>query len=81
MMEVKKEVIEIFDIINNDTSVPKNIRQKIQDMEFMLDSKEDLALNVNKVLQELDDISEESNLPEHIRTQIWNIASLLESII
>jgi len=80
-MEVKKEAIEIFNVIKEDNSVPKNIKSKIQEMGLILESKEDEAMNVNKVLQGLDDISEESNLPEHIRTQIWNIASLLESII
>ena len=33
----------------------------------------------NRALQELDEISEEANIPEHIRTHIWGIVSLLES--
>jgi len=81
MTEVKKEVIEILDLINNDSSVPKNVKQKIQEMNSMLKNNEDMALSINKVLQKLDDLTEENNLPEHTRTQIWNIASLLESII
>ena len=82
MMEIKKEVIEIFDLINNDSTVPKNIKQAVSEMDLMIKEKnEDMALKINKILQKLEDLTEENNLPEHTRTQIWNIASLLESII
>ena len=81
-MEVKKEVIEILELISSDSSVPKNVKQKIQEMDIMLKTDgQDMALSINKVLQKLDDLNDENNLPEHIRTQIWNMASLLESII
>jgi len=82
MMEVKKEVIEILELISSDSSVPKNVKQKIQEMDIMLKTDgQDMALSINKILQKLDDLNDENNLPEHIRTQIWNMASLLESII
>lgn len=81
-MEVKKEVIEILELISSDSSVPKNVKQKIQEMDIMLKTDgQDMALSINKILQKLDDLNDENNLPEHIRTQIWNMASLLESII
>tara|TARA_Y100000034_G_C6699375_1_gene308353 strand:- start:30 stop:278 length:249 start_codon:yes stop_codon:yes gene_type:complete len=82
MNEIKEEVFELLEIINNDGAVPKNVKEKTQEMGSMLKEKnENLALKINKVLQDLDDLSEDNNVPEHTRTQIWNLASLLESII
>ncbi|MAG45239.1 MAG: hypothetical protein CMH63_00505 [Nanoarchaeota archaeon] len=82
MTEVNEQVFQILETINNDNGVPKNVKEKIIEMDSMLKQKGDnTALKINKVLQELDDLSEENNIPEHVRTQIWNLASLLESII
>jgi len=37
-------------------------------------------MKVNKSLSELDEISNDINLPTFIRTQIWGIASMLEQL-
>jgi uncharacterized protein len=82
MANVKKEVMEILGTINSDTTVPKNVKVKIQEVEVILNNDSgNLALEINKVLQELDDISEDNNIPDYTRTQLWNIASLLETIV
>jgi uncharacterized protein (UPF0147 family) len=82
MADVKEEVIEILGAINSDTTVPKNVKIKIQEVEVILKtSSGNMALQVNKVLQEIDDISEDNNIPDYTRTQLWNIASLLETIV
>jgi len=82
MNKAKNEVIEILSLMNKDNTVPKNVKQKLQDINDILNNgTEDMALRINKILQELDDLSEESNIPEYTRTQIWNLASLLETII
>ena len=82
MTDVKKEVMEILNTINSDSTVPKNVKLKIHEVEIILkeDSK-NFALQINRVMQELDDISEENNIPDYTRTQLWNIASLLETIV
>lgn len=78
---MKEEILEILSRIDNDALTPRNIKQKIQEVQAILNSPdENLALKINKVLQELDELGEENNVPEHIRTQIWNMVSLLESI-
>lgn len=82
MTDVKKEVIEILNTINGDSTVPKNIKLKIREVEVILkNGTENIALQINKVLQELDDLSENNNIPDYTRTQLWNIASLLETIV
>ena len=82
MNEAKNEVIEILSLMNKDNTIPKNVKQKLHDINDILNNgTEDMALRINKILQELDDLSEKSNIPEYTRTQIWNLASLLETII
>ena len=82
MTDVKKEVLEILNTINGDSAVPRNVKQKIQEVGLILkNNSDDMATQINKVLQEIDNLSEENNLPGYTRTQLWNIASLLETIV
>ncbi len=74
------EVIETLEEIQEDSTVPKNVRNKLGHMILELKSKEDLSLKVNKSLSELDDICEEINLPTFIRTQLWGVTSMLEKL-
>ena len=61
MTEVNEQVFQLLDTINNDNGVPKNVKEKIIEMSSMLKQEGDnTALKVNKVLQELDDLSEKN---------------------
>ena len=75
-----QEVIECLEELDNDVSVPKNVKQKILDILDELKSDKDTSLKVNKSLSELDEICEDSNLQPFVRTQLWNLTTLLESI-
>ncbi len=77
MNELIQELMEI----NADNGIPKNVRLKISEAILALqqEDKED-SIKANKALQELDDISDDPNMPSYTRTQIWNIVSQLESI-
>ena len=78
---IKGEVFNMISKIEQDTTVPKNIKIKIQNI--LVDLKEEekeLDFRINRALQDLDEISEDNNIPDYIRTQIWSIVSLLESI-
>ena len=75
------EVIEILNLIEQDSSVPKNVRTKVKSALVTLHGNTETQMNVafDKVIQELDDLSEDPNVPAYTRTQIWNIVSSLES--
>ncbi|MBU0666362.1 MAG: UPF0147 family protein [Nanoarchaeota archaeon] len=79
MSEVE-EVIETLNELNEDSSVPKNIKNKLLGIIAELKSDKDLCLKINKSLSELDEISEDANLPSFIRTQLFGLASLLETL-
>ena len=74
------EVLGLLNQIENDFTVPKNIRYKIRIMiEFLNKDDCDTAIKIDKSLQSLDEISDDPNVPSYTRTQIWNVVSLLES--
>jgi len=79
--EKSKEVIKVLLQIEEDLTIPKNVREKVRNTILALQSKEkDVAIKINESLQELDDIANYPNLPTYTRAQIWQIVSLLESI-
>lgn len=74
-------IIEGLNEIKSDSTVPKNIRTKIENIICILERQDcETSIKVSRVQQELDDIAEDSNIQPYTRTQIWNVASLLETI-
>lgn len=75
------DVVSVLSELLEDSTVPKNVKSKIQEIIGSLnDNKTDLSLRINKALNVLDEISDDNNIQPYTRTQIWNIASLLESL-
>ena len=74
------KVLEALEELRLDTTVPKNIKQKIENIIANLKEKQELSIRVNRALNELDEISDNNNIQPYTRTQIWNVVSLLESV-
>lgn len=82
----KKELEHIAEIMDNvvaDNSVPRNIRSAIQEaktkaMEKCKDA--DKGVSIGTAIYILDDISNDINMPQHTRTEIWQIISELEAV-
>jgi uncharacterized protein (UPF0147 family) len=76
-----EEVISFIQQVANDRTVPRNIRAKCEDsINILKDEKEDVAVRVNTVISNMDEVSNDPNIPMYTRTQIWNIVSILESV-
>lgn len=75
-----KEIIDALSELGNDLAVPKNVKNKINQMINILEDDSDLSIRVNKVLNELDEIADDTNMQAYTRIQILNIVSLLETI-
>lgn len=75
-----KEVIGVLSELKEDTSVPKNVKTKIENTIEILEGKGELSIKVNKALHELDEVADDSNMQPYTRTQIWNIVSMLEKL-
>ncbi|MBS3168299.1 UPF0147 family protein [Candidatus Woesearchaeota archaeon] len=76
-----EEILEGLALIEQDTAVPKNVRLKVKNTMLILSNNEEAGvdLKIDKSLQELGDVAEDPNLPQHTRMQIWSVVSRLES--
>ena len=76
-----EEVINLIQQVANDRTVPRNIRSKCEEsIEVLNDDKEDTAVRINTVISNMDEISNDPNIPTYTRTQVWNIVSIMESM-
>ncbi len=75
------EIATVLDQVTQDTSVPRNIRKSAEDAKnTLLDKKQDIGIRVSSAIYILEEISNDRNLPLHVRSIIWNVASELETI-
>jgi len=73
-------IIETLEMLQEDTTVPKNLKSKLLGTIALLKEDGEPSVKVNKALNELDEINEYTNIQSHTRTQLWNIVSMLESV-
>ena len=69
---------KLLDEINEDRTVPRNIRNMITEAKNGLNNKQDIAVRINTAISILDEVANDSNIPTYTRTQVWNIVSMLE---
>ena len=73
-------VVKTLNEVQEDVTVPRNVRTQIQNIISTLKADIELSIKVNKALNELDEISNDINLQSYTRTQIWNAISTLEKL-
>lgn len=74
------EIIDALNMIEQDNSVPKNIRFKVKTaIDSLQKNGKNKELIVNEIIQRLDELSNDPNLPSYTREQIWNVVCCLES--
>ena len=73
------DLIECLSQIEEDSSMPRDMKQKIRNAIIALGEDKEFKIKANKALQELDDVANSPNLPSYIRPQVWNVVSMLES--
>jgi len=70
------DILEIMEDILDDRAVPRNIRERIS--EAIEKVKQNNSTTLSEAIYILDDISNDVNMPEHTRTDIWHIISMIE---
>jgi uncharacterized protein (UPF0147 family) len=79
--EVFDQVKEIIENIFEDQGVPKNVTSKLNVILDVIKNDDcDFYIKTDKIIQHLEEISEDSNIQAYVRTQLWNITSLLEGV-
>jgi uncharacterized protein (UPF0147 family) len=78
---IVKKCTEMLEKITRDTSVPRNIRKSVSEVKNeLLNSDESLAVRAAAVIAELEELSNNPNIPSHTRTLVWSIVSQLETV-
>lgn len=73
--------IQRIDDLRDDDAVPSNVRTSLtRCIDALQDEDEDLSVRINTATSILDEVSNDPNLRQHTRTDVWNIASMLESV-
>ena len=75
-----KEILEDLTNIESDNAVPRNVRTMIKTTIEILKNCDGCSegITIDRSLEQLGDIAEDPNLPQHTRMQIWNLVSQLE---
>ena len=76
-------VVDMLDSIKLDNGVPKNVRSKIDEAISCLNdiNCNDTSLKLNKLLNHLEEITEDPKIPSYTRVELLNIISILENNI
>jgi uncharacterized protein (UPF0147 family) len=81
MNESLSEVQEFLQEMLDDTSVPQSVRSKLQKIkEYLIKDSSELAVKVSRALDEIETITNDQNIPNYVRTQLYSISSALECI-
>ncbi len=78
--ETISQVRQQIDILLNDNSVPRNVKNALEDAKKALNEDTGYSVKSSAATYKIDEISNDINLPPYARTVIWNILSLLESV-
>lgn len=75
-----EQISKQLEMLINDTSVPRNVRTVVAEAKEKLTADGDYIVRVSSAIYNLDSVSNDINLPQHARTMVWGVLSMLESI-
>ncbi|MCJ7450381.1 MAG: UPF0147 family protein [Candidatus Nanohaloarchaeota archaeon QJJ-9] len=76
-----EQVVEKIRMLQENEDLPSNVNDMLnQAIEALEDDSGDLSVRLNTVTSLLDQVSNDPNIAQHTRTDVWNIASMLESV-
>ena len=80
MNESETQIIGLLQEISEDDCISNGAKQKIIKSINTMNTEVDVSLKANRVLNELEELLENSGVDTYIRTQIWSVTSLLETL-
>ncbi len=72
------EAVAALKELECDNTVAKNIKLKVQEIIAVLEKNEGLTFRTVKALDEIEELTNNPHLDQQMRTQLWNVASILE---
>ena len=81
-MDPKVEgIIDALQELLDDKSVNKNVKEAVKRSISVLKEDGELSMKIHKVQSILEEVSNDSNMQQYTRTQLWNITSSLEMVL
>jgi uncharacterized protein (UPF0147 family) len=77
--ELINEIKQEIQFLNEDPTIPKNLRDLINNIEKRLKKKCD-AVEISSIIYELEDITNNNNMPQFCRSALWSLISKLETL-
>ena len=76
-------ILEFLKELSEDRKIPRNVRAMISDAynEIVKEGDESIKVKVTTAISILDEASNDPNLQQFSRTEIWNVVSMLESFL
>ncbi len=74
------EVITIIDDLLDEGVSSKLVQSKLSLIKKVLADPVDIALRVDRARSILDELDEDPHVPMVVRTELWNIAAMIESL-
>lgn len=67
--------------IASNPTTPKNIKKTITDLiTYLKSDQESMSIRAANVISQLDDITQDPNMPSYVRVTLWQAVSTLENI-
>lgn len=77
-MDSLAQAIALLQELSQDSTTPKNAKIKLSNTIVIL--QQSGTMNVAKAMSELESLSDDVNMPSHMRTQLFSVVSLLEIV-
>lgn len=79
-MSLNQVVDKMSDMADQD-AIPSNVSEMLEEAAEELQNEDrELSVRVNAASSILDQVSNDPNIRQHTRTEIWNLASQVESL-
>lgn len=76
-----EDAIETLDHISKNQSTPKTVKKQLADLLADLNSSGySMSVRAANAISQLDDITQDPNVPSYVRIEMWQAVSKLESI-
>jgi len=74
-----QEIVSEIEFLMEDSAIPKNLKIVLNGIEGRLQKKCD-DLEISNILYQLEDITNNNNVPQFCRSAIWSLSSKLENL-
>ena len=75
-----QNVVEYLGEMKNDSTVPRNVKSKMDEVIVILKDDSELSMKVDRAVHIFDQLNEDVNIDSFTRTQLWNVVSLIEAL-